>query len=373
MPELLSQDSDLFIDVEDDEDLDGEITQDRLLYNPDKINIATREPTIEQLLRRVGEDALDLAPDFQRHANLWKDENKSRLIESIMIRIPIPAFYIDGSNEDRWLVVDGLQRLSALKQFILDKNLKLTGLEYLTSLEGKFYDEIDRRYQRRLEETQLTVYIIEKGTPPEVKFNIFKRINTGGLSLSPQELRHALNPGKSGHFLTELASSNEFKEIVGLTDAKIMRMVDREFVLGFIAFSKTSERTYPSKGRNLFLMQAMASIDLFSDREFDDTRSKFKRALIANQKIFGENAFRKIPKSRKTPINQSLFESWMTIVSNLTNDEIEVLVERNEKIIELFSNRMETDPKFSKSISQVADLVEYRFEKIDMIVKEVLK
>jgi Protein of unknown function DUF262 len=373
VPELLSPDSDLLIDLEDDEDLDEEITQDRLLYNPEKINIATKEPTIEQLLRRVGEDALDLAPDFQRHANLWKDENKSRLIESIMIRIPIPAFYIDGSNEDRWLVVDGLQRLSALKQFVLDKTLRLTGLEYLTSLEGKVYDEIDRRYQRRLEETQLTVYIIEKGTPPEVKFNIFKRINTGGLSLSPQELRHALNPGKSGHFLTELASSNEFKEIVGISDTKIMRMVDREFVLGFLAFSMTSDRSYPSKGRNLFLIQAMALINQFSDREFDDTRAKFKRALIANQKIFGKNAFRKTPKARKTPINQSLFESWMTIISNLVDDEIEMLVERKRKIIELFSNQMETDSKFSKSISQVADLVEYRFEIIDAIVKEVLK
>ena len=373
MPELLSPNSDLFVDVEDDDDLDGEVTQDRLLYNPEKINIATKEPTIEQLLRRVGEDALDLAPDFQRHANLWKDENKSRLIESIMIRIPIPAFYIDGSNEDRWLVVDGLQRLSALKQFILDKTLRLTGLEYLTSLEGKAYDEIDRRYQRRLEETQLTVYIIEKGTPPEVKFNIFKRINTGGLSLSPQELRHALNPGKSGHFLTDLASSNEFKKIVGLTDTKIMRMVDREFVLGLLAFSMTSDRSYPSKGRNLFLIQAMASINQFSDLELDDTKAKFKRALIANQKIFGENAFRKTSKTRKTPINQSLFESWMIIISTLADKEVEILVEQKKKLIELFSNRMEIDPKFSKSISQVADLVEYRFEIIDEIVKEVLR
>lgn len=367
MQELLIIDPD-FDDLEDED-----LTPDRLLYNPEKINIATKEPTIEQLLRRVGEDALDLAPDFQRHANLWKDENKSRLIESIMIRIPIPAFYIDGSNEDRWLVVDGLQRLSALKQFILDKTLRLTGLEYLTSLEGKVYDEIDRRYQRRLEETQLTVYIIEKGTPPEVKFNIFKRINTGGLSLSPQELRHALNPGRSGHFLTELASSNEFKEIVKLTDAKIMRMVDREFVLGFLAFSMTSDRSYPSKGRNLFLIQAMVSINNFSEQEFDDTRAKFKRALIANQKIFDKNAFRKTLKARKTPINQSLFESWMTIISNLADDEIELLVGQKRKLIELFSNRMETDPKFSKSISQVADLVEYRFETIDEIVKEVLK
>ena len=112
------------------------------------------------MLRRINEKALDLAPDFQRHADLWKDDVKSRLIESIIIRIPLPAFYIDGTNEESWLVVDGLQRLSALRQFISDKSdkrLKLTGLEYLNELEGKTYEDLDRKYQRRIEETQVTL------------------------------------------------------------------------------------------------------------------------------------------------------------------------------------------------------------------------
>lgn len=299
MQELLSIDPDL-----EDEDLEEEISSDRLLYDPDKINIVTKELTIEQLLRRIGENTLNLAPDFQRQANLWKDENKSRLIESIIIRIPIPAFYIDGSNEDRWLIVDGLQRLSALKQFMLDKTLKLIGLEYLTSLEGKNFDEIDRRYQRRLEETKLVVYIIEKGTPPEFKLNIFKRINTGGLSMSPQELRHAINPGKSTHFLTVLAGSDDFKKIVGLTSVKIMRMIDREFVLGFIAFSLTPYSDYPSKNRNLFLTQTMEKLNKFSELEFNEIKEKFTRALQVNKLIFGDSAFRKVSMGRKTPVNQ---------------------------------------------------------------------
>ncbi|WP_287275605.1 MULTISPECIES: DUF262 domain-containing protein [unclassified Okeania] len=125
-----------------------------LIYDPEKINFITREPTIEQLVRRINEKVLDLAPDFQRHSDIWKDDVKSRFIESIIIRIPLPPFYIDGTNEDNWLVIDGLQRLSALKQFIIksDNNLRLTGLEYLgNELDGKTYQELPRKYQRRIE------------------------------------------------------------------------------------------------------------------------------------------------------------------------------------------------------------------------------
>jgi hypothetical protein len=370
MQELLSIDPNL--DDLEDEDIEEEVSPDRLLYDPDKINIVTKELTIEQLLRRISEKTLDIAPDFQRQANLWKDENKSRLIESIMIRIPIPAFYIDGSNEDRWLIVDGLQRLSALKQFMLDKTLKLTGLEYLTSLDGKNFDEIDRRYQRRLEETQLVVYIIEKGTPPEFKLNIFKRINTGGLSMSPQELRHAINPGKSIQFLNDLAGSDEFKKIVGLSTAKIMRMTDREFVLGFLAFRLMPYHNYLSKSRNLFLTQAMEKLNKFSELEFLEVKEKFIRALESNKLIFGGDVFRKISAARKSPVNQSLFEAWMVTVDRLSDDEIKTLVERKSSLIKLFEDCVKTDVHFNKSISQVADSVEYKFAIIDRIVKEIL-
>ena len=92
--QVSNQDSidDLNLSQEEDND-DEPYETDRLIYDPEKINIFTKEPTIEQLLRRIDEEALDLAPDFQRHANIWKDDAKSRLIESILIRIPLPAFY----------------------------------------------------------------------------------------------------------------------------------------------------------------------------------------------------------------------------------------------------------------------------------------
>jgi hypothetical protein len=361
--------------MQEEEDNDAEPYQtDKLIYDPDEINIFTREPTIEQLLRRIDEEALDLAPEFQRHANIWKDDAKSRLIESILIRIPLPAFYIDATNEDKWLVVDGLQRLSALKQFMSDKELKLGGLEYLSNLEGKNYDEIGRRYQRRIQETQVTVYLIEKGTPPEVKYNIFKRINTGGLPMSPQEIRHALNPGKATKFLAKLATSNEFQQVTNLSESRKMRMEDREFILGSVAFMLTSYKKYQSETRDLFLTKALSKINNMSESELGAIENNFKKAMVAAWEIFEINAFRKVSQKQKKkfPINKALFEVWSVNLSVLSDEQIDILKQHKEQLIEKFRNYVDDDREFLTSISQAAEKIEYRFKIIKKIIQEVL-
>jgi hypothetical protein len=363
--------------MQEEEDNGDELYEtDRLIYDPEKINIFTREPTIEQLLRRIDEEALDLAPDFQRHANIWKDDAKSRLIESILIRIPLPAFYIDATNEDKWLVVDGLQRLSALKQFMSDKKLNLWGLEYLINLEGKNYDEIGRRYQRRIEETQVTVYLIGKGTPPEVKYNIFKRINTGGLPMSPQELRHALNPGKATKFLAKLAILPEFQQVTNISKLRKMRMDDREFILGFLAFTLTSYQDYKNDtndNRGVFLSRALFKVNNLHEEQFKMIENNFKKSMIAAFEIFGTNAFRKISHNQKRlyPINKALFECWSVTLSQLKEEQITVLKQRKQNLIEKFIYYVDNDPDFLASISQAADKIEYRFRRIEQIIKEV--
>lgn len=359
-----------------EEENEEEQSKDTLEYDPNKINIITREPTIEQLLRRINEKALDLAPDFQRHADLWKDDVKSRLIESIIIRIPLPAFYIDATNEESWLVVDGLQRLSALRQFVSNKSdnrLKLTELEYLKELEGKTYDELDRKYQRRIEETQVTVYLIEKGTPLQVKYNIFKRINTGGERLVPQEIRHALNPGPVLKLLEELANCSEFTNLVSLGEKRIKRMDDREFVLGFLAVMLTDYQDYEKKGRNAFLDEAMKKINELSNNKIKQIKNKFKKTLVACGEIFGDLAFRKPQKTnKKTPVNKALFEVWCFHIGKLSDEKIENLKLRKEVLMEKFAEYAGSDSEFFKSISQASEKIGYRFTTIEKIIEEVL-
>ncbi|MBE9237270.1 DUF262 domain-containing protein [Anabaena aphanizomenioides LEGE 00250] len=364
--------NDEILDIEDTEN--EEYEKVTFEYDPDKINIATRQPTIEQLLRRIGQEALDLAPDFQRQANIWKPDAKSRLIESILIRIPLPAFYIDATNDDKWVVVDGLQRLSALKEFVIDKTLTLSGLEYLTNLKNKTYDELEPRYQRRILETQPTVYLIEKGTPIEVKYNIFKRINTGGVRLSNQELRHALNPGKANKLLKDLANSPEFQQVIPLSPNKKKRMDDREFILGYLAFTLTSYKDYQENSRDLFLNEALSKINNLTDAEITNIKEKFKNAMLAAYDLFGKSAFRKIShkNNRTFPVNKSLFEAWSFHLSQLSDENIQKLIKSKQQLIDKFIEYADNDKEFLASISQAAKKVEYRFETIGKIIQEVL-
>ena len=343
-------------------------------YNPEKINIFTREPTVDLLLKRIDEDALNLAPDFQRQAGIWNLEAKSRLIESILIRIPLPAFYIDATNEEEWLVVDGLQRLSTLKQFVSDKSFKLTGLEYLIELEGKTYNELERRYQRRIEETQLTVYLIAKGTPIEVKYNIFKRINTGGVPLSNQELRHALNPGLATKFLEKLANCKDFIRVIKLSESRKKRMDDREFILGFLAFKLTSYKEYQDGERDTFLNQALVKANKMSQPELNKIEEDFKKSMIAAFDIFDDNAFRKLSNKnqRKFPLNKALFETWAVNFSEVNEQEIQKLKSSKKQLISKFIHKSNNDKEFLESISQAANKIECRFSTIEQIIQEVL-
>lgn len=356
---------------------DGGVNQP---FDPTQIRVDTRQMTIDLVLKRIRYNELELSPDFQRKS-VWNDEAKSRLIESILIRLPLPAFYLDATEDDKWVIIDGLQRLTTLKNFILEKNpdlqLKLTGLNYLRDIEGKSYDELPRNYQRRIEETQLNLYLIEKGTPTNVKYEIFRRINTGGMPLSPQEIRNALNQGKATKLIAELSATEEFKKVTKLDQSKRkLRATDQEFVLGFLAYTLNDYHDFDKAGsRDMFFHQTMQEINKkLSQQQIDEIKRKFQRSMKAAYDIFGDRAFRKpsTESPRLNPINQALFEVWSVSLSNLSDAELTTIQQKKDELTKKFTDQVNSNQDFLRSISQATQKVTLRFSTIEKLIKEVL-
>lgn len=348
-------------------------------FDPTKINIDTKTPSLDTLIKRIKHQAIQLDTEsyFQRKANLWDQGKQSRLIESILIRFPLPAFYFDGSNKDNWLVVDGLQRLSSIRNFVVDKTLILTDLEFLTQLNGKRWDDLSVDLQRLIEESQVVVYIINPGTPSDVKFNIFKRINTGGLILVPQEIRHALFQGPPAIYMAELANTPEFITAMG-GKIKTDRMLDRDFANRFLAFYLLGYENYVPD-LDTFMSKAMAAVYDMSEENKKNILNRFKQSMILNKQIFGKHAFRKFNfmGDGKKPINKALFDVFSVCFAKLTNSESQKLLENRDNFIKEFLSVLNSsDQVFFWSItSSTSDKnrVAIRFSKIQEIIVKTLQ
>lgn len=361
--------------------LDGDDTSNEEVdittpFDTSKIRVETKNTQMDALIKRIKNDEIDLSPGFQRQGGIWRDEAKSRLIESMLIKIPLPAFYMDATNDDKWLVVDGLQRLTTIKRFVVERTLKLSGLEFLNDYVGKKFDELPRNFQRRIEETDIVLYLIQPGTPPDVKFDIFRRINTGGEPLSAQEIRHTLNQGKITEFLEKLASTQQFREA---TDggATSKRMEDRECVLRFLAFSLKEPSTYNSDNFDQFLNSAMANANQLNTNNLADYEERFTRAMNCSKAIFEKDAFRKRYdiNANRFQINKALFEVWSVCLGNLDNEQQKKIVDKKDILKQKYLSLMNNDKDFESSISQGTGSVKkvrYRFEQIAKIINETL-
>lgn len=345
-------------------------------FDPTRIRISTKQTTVALVVERMRHEEIILQPDFQRSDNVWPPTTRSRLIESLLLRIPLPVFYMAADPDDNWTVVDGLQRLSVLRDFILEKTLRLRGLEYLSQFDAHSFDELPRPMQRRITETQLSCHVIEPGTPPEVMFNVFKRINTEGKPLVGQEIRHALNPGPARDLLGVLACSDEFLKATGGT-VKPKRMADRECVLRFLAFRSLGEAEYGGRLDD-FLMKAMRFLNNRPELHVS-LKDDFRRAMSLAADIFGREAFRKPNRPGyarwRSPVNKPLFESLSVALAEVPEDHNEVLRSRKEKVVEALSQLMKEDAEFLESIlvgTQTKRHVAIRFGRMRQMVRRVL-
>ena len=354
------------------EEKEARITQP---FDTRAIRIESKSGNMNTLLSRLENDEIDLEPDFQRLGGIWNKKNQSRLMESLMLRIPIPAFYFDGTDDEKWLVVDGLQRLTAIRRFVIDQDLKLCELEYLKEHEGKTFSELPRPLQRAIREADLVWYLIMPGTPDNVKFDVFRRINTGGLPLSSQEIRHALNGKPVTDVIRKLAENEEFKQATayGLSDK---RMDDRECVTRFLVFAVFPPESYDKDDFDAFLNTGMHHLNAHPEL-LEDLQRRFLRAMRAAERIFGNDAFRKRYYSNATrfPVNKALFESWSVNLDACTDEELQRLEQKKDNLKGAFMRLMREDSVFEKAVTQGTgsiSRVKCRFREIRKLIQGVL-
>lgn len=370
-------------------------------FDPEKISIDTKGITMDTCLRRLEQGTIILAPDFQRN-EVWTNEQKCRLIESLMLKIPIPMFYVSADEKGTFSVVDGLQRLSTIRSFILGdeylkskraelkgEGFKLSNLEFWGERYNNFtFNKLPINIQNRILETEFTFTIINPGTPEDVKRNVFKRINIGGAPLTSQEIRHALYTGQATILLHALSKLADFLDATNYS-VSTDRMMDRELILRFLAFSVRDYNDYPrSNDMDSFLSDTMRIINLMptltgkdANKIFPDEASKtkvlitdighltnlFKIGMERSKQLFGNHAFRKsYGHKRRTQINKSLFEVWSVLLSQIDELNFAKLIARKIEFFEEYGNLLE-DIDFGNTISRHSlkyASVKYRFETI---------
>ncbi|MEV1007594.1 DUF262 domain-containing protein [Streptomyces sp. NPDC049881] len=347
-------------------------------FRPEDIKIETQTTTVDLLLSRLREGMIDLAPDFQRRAGIWSDVQQSRLIESLLLRIPISSFHMAQDQEDNWAVVDGIQRLTAIARFMAPEVVKmppliLRGLDYLKQHHGSRYTDLTGRLRIRLRETQLVVHIIQQATPEAVKFNVFSRINTGGMPLKPQEIRHAMIPGAVRGFLADLAEDPAFTTATGGSVSN-ERMADREMVLRFMAFRLADPAEHVTQDFDQFLVDSMHRINKAGKDGRERLAREFRQSMKCAVDVFGEHAFRKWNGGKgKSPINKALFETVAVNLAALDDQQRARLVTSRDAVRKGFFGLMK-DWDFDRSISVATGdpkKVRTRFQKMGELFQGV--
>jgi len=366
-------------------------------FDAEKISITRKTLVLSNVIKRLERNLIHAA-DIQRRENLWDIGKQSRLIESLMLKIPLPLFYVAADKNDELTIVDGLQRISAIKGYISENKFNLSGLEFLTEFNGKNFKKLPENMQIRIEETNLDFVIINPDSPPAVQRNIFKRLNTGGLPLTEQEIRHALYYGQATQLLNDLVETDEFK-VATYASVNDSRMAAQELVLRYFAFSIMGIDEYrKNEEMDSFLSDAMQiinmlksyeqqeknNVDVFNDREIRDgdivgITERFSIAMMRSYRLFDNCAFRiSTPlRGRRTPINKSLFELWTILLSKMSEDTFVKLLDRRNLLYQELEKTLNANVShfrdfISKDSTKVPS-VKGRYEIIGKIIDTVIK
>ena len=332
-------------------------------YPLDSFLVRNETRTIHEVLRRIDQDLFVMDPDFQRDF-VWRTSKQSRLIESVLMRIPLPVFYLAEDAMGRMVVVDGLQRLTTFQRFANDE-LRLR-LPDRPELDRKRFKDLPPKLQNRFEDCVLTLYVLDERAPERARLDIFERVN-GGVALSRQQMRNCLYMGDATRFLKHEASTRVFLDATGGSlNPRLMR--DREFINRFCAFQVVGFENY--KGMDEFLAEALQKMNANPDM-LASLSLQFRASMDNNFTVFGGNAFRKpASEGQSSMINAAL---WDVMSTGLALYSPYVVEERAEALKTSF-NCLMADDAFQNTITystNQAKSVRFRFDAARAMFSEV--
>ncbi len=329
-----------FENIENDEEEEKEQP-----FDAEKIRVDQQMLSVKYMLELMDQNLIELNPGYQRR-RVWKDnKKKSLLIESLMLRIPIPAFYFYENENGKYQVIDGQQRLTTIREFV-NGEFRLTGLEYL----GKEYNkekfkDLDTKYVQRIYRTQIAVNILDARSPKNVIYDIFRRVNTGGINLNPQEMRNAICKQEVRDFLIK-STKNENYLAATRGRVKDDRMDSQELVLRFYAFFKAYDYennvlhyNYPNIAA--MLDQAIEDLNKMKPERREELFQEFDLAMRRSCEAFGRYAFSKIQregedvKRNMDYINKSLFSSFSVLLLDHSYDDIDIKKQQPKVLLSL--------------------------------------
>lgn len=310
------------------------------------------DKSVSDLVRMIKDSDLLLESDYQRNY-VWDNKKASLLIESILLNVPIPVIYVAEDEDNRWNVVDGLQRLNSLYRFFTSE-FKLTGLEVLSELDRLDYSELNPKATRVLNNGIIRIIVILQESHPEIKYDIFQRLNQGSIRLKEQELRNCIYRGPFINLLKDLRKNPVFLSCMGY-DAPQNRFEDAELILRYFALSDSFDpmtgkvKDYLSKMKT-FLNAYIGKKRKATPEEIDRFKKRFEETIEKVQVVFGKSAFRKVDKdgNKDALLNRALMD---VIMVSFENCRLDVIQQHKNSILKLYLELPYSDIKFGDSIS----------------------
>lgn len=371
-------------ELEFDNDLEEEVEDIELETAGRKIYTDKGDPDINGLHSKFKKGKLILQPDFQRQV-VWDKKKASRLIESVLIDVPLPTVYLAEEQDGKVSVIDGQQRLTAFFSYIdgiwpTDKtDFKLTGLQVYKDLNKKLYKELNDEIQDKIKDATIRTITFKKDSDPNLKFEIFERLNTGSVPLNDQELRNCVYRGPYMSLLRELSLDTDFTYLLGLSKPD-SRMKDAELVLRFCSFYHSTFLKYKPPMRK-YLNDDMERFKNLSDKDKVELKTAFKSAVQNVRSLLDKNAFKRFYKGdiknpdghwEPTKFNASLYDILMNTLSMVDRN----LVYQNlDSIREAFIDLMVNDQEFIDAIelsTSSLQAINKRFDKWRSALQQVI-